>query len=230
MVRIRRSVVTAMALGLAATTAMAAAGCGGRTLWATGDAGTNTNSNTNSNNVNTNTNTAVDAGVVECIDERCLIGIRTDNCCEAAFATTLDAVLQDPCLDVWPLLWERIPQACNDAWDPECAYIDCMPGPPRWRIAECTAPDDVCEMVPECAAGTDCVLGVDHRKCCPCPEGLPPELVERDPCITPYPDNGTTVPVECMPTMCPEMPCAVCTNAPPQCTEDGVCWSDNPGW
>jgi len=224
MLRNRTSAVAAMALALAL-----AAGCGGRTLWSTNDAATNNNTNSNTN-TNTNHIIGEDAGVTECIDEQCVIGIRTDNCCEAAFATTLNAIVQDPCLDIWPSLWERTPEACRDAWDPECAYIDCMPGPPRYRIADCTAPDGVCEMVPECVDASDCVLGVDHRKCCPCPEGMPPELVERDPCITAYPDNGTTVPVECMPTMCPEMPCIECTNQAPQCITDGVCWNDNPGW
>lgn len=192
-------------------------GCGGRTLSGTGDASANTN------------NIGGDAGGL-CVDDMCVIGIRTDNCCEAAFATTLGAIAADPCLDPWPSLWEQIPQSCSDAWDPECAYIDCMPGPPRWRIAECTAADGVCEMVPECSSASDCVLGIDHRKCCPCPEGVPPELVEADPCITLHEGGSTTVPVACYPTMCPEMPCAQCPLNPPQCTDDGACWNDNPGW
>jgi len=226
MIRTRLGTTSVIALVLVAVALTVAAGCGGRTMPGTSDAGENSNDNTN----NSNTNAGPDAGVTECIDEECVIGIRTDNCCEAAFATTLDAILSDPCLVPWPMVWDEIPQACMDAWDPECAYIDCMPGPPRWRIADCTAPDGVCEMVPECSVADDCVLGVDHRKCCPCPEGVPPELIDIDPCFTAHPDGGTTVPTECFPNMCPAMPCSLCTENPPQCTADGACWNDNPGW
>ncbi|MFH2006566.1 MAG: hypothetical protein ABI333_08280 [bacterium] len=214
---------------LALATLLAA--CGGRTLTGGGDAGINSNGNHNGNgNSYSDAGVGLDGGTSACIeDDQCVIAIRTDNCCEAAQAASLIEVESDNCLELWPPMWDHVPQNCLDAWDPQCAYIDCMPGPPRWRIAGCNASGTACVEQPECQTASDCTLAIDTRKCCPCPEGVPPALVDRDPCFIPHPQGGNA-PQYCYPTMCPEMPCSQCTNNPPRCIDDNVCWNDNPGW
>ena len=215
-----------------------AVGCGGRTAINPPDAATNSNGNNNNSVVQDagpQADAAVDAAVrpdgavTQCTeDEQCVVAIRTDNCCEAAYPELRTTVQADPCLTRWPIQWDRVPQTCMDAWDPECDYIDCMPAPPQWRTAGCN--QGGCMLRPECESASDCTLALDTRKCCPCPEAVPPLLIAQDPCfVSP---QGGNAPQWCYPTACPEMPCEACRdNDPPQCnTEQQVCWDEQQGW
>jgi hypothetical protein len=223
----------------------AGAGCGGRSAFGSWDAGGNDNGTGNNNN--TTGDAAVDpdarpgqdggigpdGSVGACTDDdQCALAIRTDNCCQVAYPELVTYIQADPCLARWPLIWHRVPQSCLDAWDPECDYIDCVPSAPVWRSAACRADGAGCESVPECDGPDDCTLAIDTRKCCPCPEAVPPLLIEQDPCLVPL--QGGNSPGWCAPQACPAMPCTQClpeADDPPRCNaEQQVCWDDQPGW
>lgn len=161
-------------------------------------------------------------------DDECVAAIRTDNCCEVGYAELRRRVESDLCLEFWPYAWSNVPQECLDRWDPECAFIDCMPAPPQWRNAVCTRSG--CVLAPECSRPSDCELAMNMTLCCPCPEAVPAGFADLHPCFVPHPQGGT-VPQDCYPQACPAMPCPQCpSNAPPQCNQEQVCWNENPGW
>ena len=140
-------------------------------------------------------------------DDNCRVAVRTDNCCEAAYPEKIWIIDFDPCLEYWSAYGAvSIPQECLDAWDPQCAYIRCAPGSPPSRAARCN--QGTCEFATECATPADCVLVMDTRKCCPCPEVVPRGLYVVDPCLLAYPNS--VGPTDCEPTACPAVPCELC--------------------
>ncbi len=140
-------------------------------------------------------------------DSNCRVAVRTDNCCEAAYPEKIWVIDFDPCLEYWSVLDSvSVPQQCRDAWDPQCAYVDCMPAPPPSRTARCN--QGQCEFAAECASASDCVLVIDTRQCCPCPAVVPRGLYLADECLLGYPN--AVGPTGCEPTACPAMPCPVC--------------------
>jgi hypothetical protein len=153
------------------------------------------------------------------LDDQCVLAIRTDNCCEHAFAATVSDIEADLCLSYWSGYWNDVPQECLDRWDPECDYIDCMPAPPPSRATECNGSS--CFFVSECASDDDCTRLLNWRECCPCPEAWPLSMVGRDPCLT----LPTASPPEgCQPLHCDAVLCEPCSISPAlRCDPDYGC-------
>lgn len=158
-------------------------------------------------------------------DTECVAAIRTDMCCEQAFAATHADIAADPCLLAWPLLWQDIPQQCIDAQPEWCDLVDCAPSPPPSRALYCAS--DGCAFGTECSVPSDCTLMIDHRGCCNCPEMWPASMVGHDPCILPV---GETPGPGCFPEACLGVQCEQCPPAPlPECSPEGTClniWPD----
>jgi hypothetical protein len=141
-------------------------------------------------------------------DDQCVVAIRTDNCCEAAYPELSWNVDPTRCVELWSASASTsIPKPCLDRWDPQCAYVDCMPAPPPSRVARCDT--GRCEFALECNGAADCTVATNPRECCPCPMVVPARLLEDDPCLVPYP-NGAPPPSSCYPQACPAMPCPTC--------------------
>lgn len=143
------------------------------------------------------------------LDTECVLAIRTDNCCEQAFAASRADVEADLCLSYWSGYWTDAPEECMERWDPECAYIDCMPAPPPSRATLCEGPS--CIFVPECATVEDCTRLLNWRECCPCPQAWPKSMVGHDPCMT-LPNAAP--PTGCRPDYCDDVLCEPCSQAP----------------
>lgn len=156
-------------------------------------------------------------------DDDCVVGIWTDDCCTAAIPVTKDDIAQDQCLQYWPIQDGIIPQACQDKWDPQCAYVDCAPQPPWSRAVACQETEEgkMCELVPECESNDDCAVLIDMKACCPCPEAWPVAMKSHDPCLV---ASGEQAPSGCQPLDCPEMPCPACMDANAVC-QDQQCVS-----
>jgi hypothetical protein len=157
-----------------------------------------------------------DGGTTGCTtDPECAVAVRTDNCCEAAYPELVATIASDPCLELWSAYGSvPVPQSCMDAWDPQCAYVDCMPAPPPSRVARCD--QGHCEFALECNEAASCVLATDVRECCPCPMVMPAALLAVDPCLI---KQGGTAPQSCYPQMCPAVPCQVCETPAINCLQ-----------
>jgi hypothetical protein len=141
-------------------------------------------------------------------DDQCAVAVRTDSCCEAAYPEKVWNIASNLCVEYWfNYGYAAVPQQCRDKWDPQCAYIDCMPAPPPSRVARCDR--GACEFAIECVDPTDCTVAIDTRSCCPCPTVVPAALLDVDPCLVKYPQAGPA-PTGCAPQACPAMPCPVC--------------------
>ena len=156
-------------------------------------------------------------------DDHCRVAVRTDNCCEAAYPELIWNIDPNQCVVFWSAQGSTpVPQHCMDAWDPQCAFIDCMPGPPPSRVARCDQRH--CEFALECNDPSACMVVVDTRACCPCPMVVPTALYDVDGCLVKYP--STEPPTGCEPQACPAMPCPVCTpvtaNCVAQTCESGI--------
>jgi hypothetical protein len=150
-----------------------------------------------------------DGGVMGCTsDDQCVIAVRTDNCCQAAYPELITTVAQDPCLELWSASGPVSSLSeCLAQWDPQCAYVDCMPAPPQSRVARCD--QGSCTYALECVDPTDCTLATNVRECCPCPVAVPAALLDVDACLVRYPGGGAPPP-SCYPGACPAMPCQTC--------------------
>lgn len=153
-------------------------------------------------------------------DDDCRVAVRTDNCCESAYPEKVWIVDFDPCLEYWSAYGAvSVPEECLDRWDPQCAYVDCMPGPPPSRVARCD--QGHCEFALECNDPSACMLVLDVRECCPCPTAVPRALYQVDPCLTKYPQDAFP-PEDCYPQACPAMPCQECP-VPTSSCRDQTC-------
>jgi hypothetical protein len=106
----------------------------------------------------------------------CVVALRiadTDpnECCAAPFPATVEQVVADEWLVVYPH-----PQADF------CAMVNCVTPVPASRVAA-PGPDGQCQFVDECETAEDCTTAINYRGWCPCPEALPVDLVESDPCV-----------------------------------------------
>ena len=183
------------------------AACGGRSLPHEGDGGAHDGavgdgSRRDAIQIN-------DSGRLGCgADSDCVIAVRTDNCCQAAYPELIWNVAGDSCLELWSAAGPvNILPECYNRWDPQCAYVDCMPAPPESRVARCD--QGFCTYALECIDPTDCTLATNARECCPCPVAVPARLLDADACLAKYPQGGTP-PQSCYPGACPTMPCQVC--------------------
>lgn len=159
-------------------------------------------------------------------DTECVAAIRVDMCCEQAFAATHADIAADPCLMVWPLYWQDIPQQCLDAQPEWCDLVDCAPSPPPSRALYCAS--DGCAFGSECSAPPDCTLLVDHRACCSCPEVWPASMAGHDPCVLPV---GQAPPPGCYPEACLGVMCEQCPADPLiDCSSENTCVGVWPDW
>lgn len=135
--------------------------------------------------------------------DRCVIAIRTDDCCQAAYATTAGVVADTPCLELWPATPSA---ACLAKWSPSCANVDCMPSPPESRKVALV--DGSCQLVDECETAEDCTLTLDVTQCCGCAESLPSSFLDARPCHVPF--NAPALPEGCRPEACDGVLCEEC--------------------
>lgn len=136
--------------------------------------------------------------------ERCVVAIRTDNCCESAQPVKASAVALDPCLVLWPPKYP-IDEACEAKWETNCNELDCMSAPPLSRVAALV--NGQCQFTDECTTVEDCTIATDLRHCCSCDQAYPKALLEVDPCLlTP---NMASAPESCLPD-CSAVRCDEC--------------------
>ena len=83
----------------------------------------------------------------------------------------------------------------------------------------------------ECIVDSDCVVALDNRRCCACPEVMPRSVVDADECLESPPPSGSGW--SC--ANCTTVRCAACPDTPPEprCVESaggaaGVCIAAHP--
>ncbi|MCB9556304.1 MAG: hypothetical protein H6707_09400 [Deltaproteobacteria bacterium] len=139
---------------------------------------------------------------------RCVLAIRTDNCCGAALPYRKSEVDNDSCLvEVGPSVQRVVTigpsdPACLRKRPEICERIDCDITPPPVRTVAADAQGN-CIFTDECQTDADCAPGRYHQGCCPCLDGFPRALIGSEPCVTPV--DG----VPALPDVCPLFDCAM---------------------
>ncbi|MCC6747574.1 MAG: hypothetical protein IT371_07955 [Deltaproteobacteria bacterium] len=111
----------------------------------------------------------------------CVVGVHVDDCCTHAVPVPLSRLSTDQCLLHWPPA--NVPQPCFDKRPPKCALVDCDYVPPPSRLAGPLPGGAGCAFVDECQKPADCVMAIDARHCCACPQAVPAALLKVNPCI-----------------------------------------------
>ncbi|MCB9557934.1 MAG: hypothetical protein H6707_17610 [Deltaproteobacteria bacterium] len=198
-------------LALALTVTTLSLGCGARSTKQAEDAGTT---------LADSTTTQADAtSSPDMLNARpCTIGVDFSKCCPQFEAIAVDDLPKNnPCWRTWPAL-----KPAPDCQMPMCPAICAWPVAPPSRIARAGL-DGVCRFADECRDPSDCVMAINYRQCCPCPEALPRPLLDGICVQATQPSAGEMPPADrrrpappeaaCQPQDCYDLPCVPCADS-----------------
>ncbi len=126
---------------------------------------------------------------------RCVVAIRTDNCCQAPKPALVSEVESDPCL--MPIRQHR-PRprpspSCQKKWPAVCATMFCAsPSAPSLSAAFVSGQ---CRYVDECQTRNDCMVAAFKDQCCACGDVFPKAMVLQRPCLDGFPFTQPDLPV-----------------------------------